>query len=137
MTKLIVSLFFATFSYCSFATDLDPAKAQGLINAFRTCGIPGVVSGTTRSYSFDLTCLRADNMGIDSTDPSYALSSYNCDVGAGKLAYAKAQVLFEASLNAFGSSTADGKTMTGAKNVQCVLQIDTAAPEQRFVCTKD
>lgn len=137
MRKIIISFLLVSFGFSGFAAEVDSAKAQGLINAFRTCGFAGIISGTTFSYNFDIKCARFDNLNLASSDPSFALSTYNCDVGAGKLVAAKAQVLFEAAENAFGSTAGEGKTLTEAKNLQCVLHLDTAEAASRFTCTKD
>lgn len=122
-------------------TTLSGAKAQAMIVAYRSMGAIGAVvkNGTENKivYRYDVSCERQSNMALDTQDLGYAIATFSCDIGAGQVVNSKAQVLFEAAADAFGSDSGMGKTWAEAKNLECDVNLNDDNTDTRFTCTYD
>lgn len=138
--KLTAVLLFAAQSQ---AASLNSGDARTLINAFKTAGIQGVVSGPdgdkTVTYAFDLQCERSQDLAADPKTVAYGLDAYSCNVGAGKVFLAKAKVLFDTMVGMHGHA---GVNVTADHTVSidglvCTIKTQDTNLDTRFNCTHD
>jgi len=137
--KLTAVLLFVAQSH---AASLNSGDARTLINAFKTVGIQGVVSGPdgdkTVTYAFDLQCERSQDLAADPKTVAYGLDTYSCNVGAGKVFLAKAKVLFDTMVGMHGQTgkvTAD--QTVSIDGLVCTIKTQDTNLDTRFNCTHD
>jgi hypothetical protein len=140
MRALLVCTVLAWASSSMAATTIQGEKAQNLIATYRQMFVlskPGTPVDNTITYPYDVACTMHHNMALDAQDANFAIPSYSCDFGAGKLTGIKARALFEATADAFGSDSGMGQTHTEAKGLVCTIHLLESGLEKRFECTAD
>jgi hypothetical protein len=127
----------ACFAFGSVhATDLSATDSRALISAFKTAGLTGQPSlnkGVT--YNFDLACHVSDGMDKDPMTAEYGISSYLCDVGAGKIFLARAKVIFDTMAPIFGTGQNGAMTDSMAMGLSCSVNLEDANIASRFSCS--